>query len=362
MKINTYPLFTILSFIFMLALSIACQEKKKSPEQQIKGIYGNPNPFIEKYHSLADYGINAVFARKSTFNEDLVQMAKKDNIKLFAEFPLLNGKDYVKDHPEAWPVDRYGHKAEAADWFMGVCLTDSAFRTHRVDELNELLNKQPIDGIWLDYLHWHAQFEKPTPILPETCFCDRCIRLFSQAYAHEIPGDSTSQRANHILQNLEKDWRKWRSEVLTDWIIDFNKKTKAIQPDALLGLYYCPWYPEDYDSALYNNMGIDMEALAHAADVFSPMLYHKKMGRGPEWVKEYVTWLTQQQKQWGTNAQIWPIVQAQDDPGIITPEEFKQVMTDGLARPSGGVMMFSINSLVQDTAKVEVMKNVFLDN
>ena len=106
---------------------------------------------------------------------------------VFAEFATLNGKNYVEEHPEAWAINEKGEKVQAATWFMGVCPTEPGFRQYRFDQLRNLLLKYDLDGVWMDYVHWHAQFEDPEPILPETCFCDHCLDQFSVYSGIEIP-------------------------------------------------------------------------------------------------------------------------------------------------------------------------------
>jgi hypothetical protein len=79
-------------------------------------------------------------------------------------------KNYVDEHPEAWAINEKGERVEAATWFMGVCPTDPDSGNIVFTQLQDLLGEFDLDGVWMDYVHWHAQFEDPDPILPETCF------------------------------------------------------------------------------------------------------------------------------------------------------------------------------------------------
>ena len=65
----------------------------------------------------------------------MMERAKSEGLKVFAEFATLNGKQYVDQHPEAWPIDKDGNKAKPATWFMGVCPTEPGFKQHRINEL-----------------------------------------------------------------------------------------------------------------------------------------------------------------------------------------------------------------------------------
>lgn len=324
-----------------------------------KGVYGDAAAILKNGMSFKALGINAIFVGSSSLNEDLYRKAREEGVRVYAEFPLLNGKEYLEEHLEAWPINENGERSPAADWFMGVCLTDPGFRKYREDQLRTLLHEFRVDGVWLDYLHWHAQFETPDPILPETCFCDRCLEQFQRETGVNVPPGGVEEKSNWILTQSDSTWRQWRTNVLNGWVSGMKTILKRIHPAALLGIYYCPWYPDDYERAQYRVLGLDMRALAGIADVFSPMLYHHMMDRSPGWVSEYVRWLEEAGISNGQKPLIWPIVQAHNKPGIITTEEFREVMWNGSRAPSSGIMMFTLHSLISEPAKLEVMKDLY---
>lgn len=342
--------------IILLFVSMAITGLSQQPDAPIKGIYGNPGAILKEGHSFRELGVNAIFVRSVSLDESLVQTSREQDVRVFVEFPTLNGKGYIEDHPEAWPVDETGAKSPAADWFMGVCPTDSGFKAHRVVQLRNILNTYAVDGIWLDYLHWHAQFETPDPILPETCFCRRCVQTFGTETEIDVPEDDTPTQAQWILANHDAVWREWRRNVLTGWVSDLNSEVRSMQPQAMLGIFHCAWYPDDFDGALGRIMGIDLQALSQIADVFSPMLFHSMMDRPVSWVSDYTAWL---RTHIGKGPRIWPIVQAHNKPATVTADEFAEVLSRGIAHPSSGVMMFSEQALLADPAKIEVMKEIY---
>ena len=329
------------------------------PHAFTKGVYGDPAAFLENGHTFRSLGINSLFVRSSSLTHELLSAARKDDVRVYVEFPTLNGKEYLVDHPEAWPINEKGARAPAADWFMGVCLTDPAFKKYREEQLATLLETYPVDGIWLDYLHWHAQFETPEPILPETCFCERCIGQFEQNKSVAVPDGTVEAKASWILTNADTSWRQWRSEVLTAWVTGLRSIVKKMRPGALLGIYYCPWYPGDFQGAQYRTLGLDLTALSGIVDVFSPMLYHQMMDRSPEWVGEYVNWLKSAGLTDGSKPRIWPIIQAHNKPSVISTEDFRSVMWSGSRAPASGIMMFTLHSLIGEPGKLEVMKDLF---
>ena len=345
--------------VLILILCISC-EHKFADIVEIRGIYGNPKALWDKGFNLDELGINAVFVHSGSIDHDMINRARAEGSMVFAEFATLNGKNYVDKHPEAWAINEKGEKVQPATWFMGVCPTDPGFLQYRFDQLRNLLLKFDLDGIWMDYVHWHAQFEDPEPILPETCFCDHCLDQFSIYSGLELPKESTSIKAQWILNNHDEIWRNWRCRVIFAWTVKMRSIIKEIKPDALLGLYHCPWDDQDFNGARRRILGLDYNLLKESIDVFSPMVYHAKMGKNPEWVEENINWFNNQiNAEMGTYPKVWPIVQAHNDPGIISEEEFETVLKGGLTGNSSGVMMFTVNSVAEDPGKTEVMKKVY---
>lgn len=350
------------SISLLVAFSISCGSSESQPEVNlVKGIYGNPKPLWEKGYVLSELGVNAIFVHSGSIKQEMVDKARADGLQVFAEFATLNGKNYVQEHPEAWAINELGERVEAVSWFMGVCPTEPGFRKYRFDQLRELMTKFDLDGVWMDYVHWHAQFEEPEPILPETCFCDHCLSAFSADEGIELPEGNSADKAAFILTEYDAAWRAWRCHVIADWAEEMKEILKEIKPEALLGLYHCPWDDDEFDGARKRILGLDYELLKGTIDVFSPMVYHGRMGRKPEWVKENIAWFSKElELTKDSQPKVWPIVQAYNDPYVIDAAEFKQVMQNGLAGSSTGIMMFTTYAVAEDSTKVTALKEMYL--
>ena len=355
---------TLLILYVLLIAAVGCKqrvtESKNSKIIEIRGIYGSPNPFWEKSIRLDELKVNSIFLSGKAITPQMMERADNEGLKVFAEFPVLNGEGYVEDHPEAWAVDNYGFKVKPASWFLGVCPTEPGFRKSRMDELTSLLRKFDLDGIWMDYLHWHAQFEEPEPILPETCFCSNCITSFESATGIKIPAGSISLKAEWILANKDSIWRDWRCTVVAGWAEDIKEILNREKPGALLGAYHCPWTNDEFDGARRRILGIDYDMLKDIVDVFSPMLYHGRMGREAEWVRENTEWFCGiLRAEDNIFPKVWPIVQAYNDPDTVSAQEFEKVLKYGTSSCATGIMMFTSNAVAESAEKMEIMKKVY---
>jgi hypothetical protein len=317
-----------------------------------RAMYGSPKAFWARGAKLSDYGVNALFVHAGSITTELMERAAAEGARVFAEFPTLNGKGYVEKHEEAWPINAAGLKAPAATWFLGACPTDRAFREWRMGELQKLIERFPLSGVWMDYFHWHAQFEEPEPILPETCFNSSCIEAFEKYSRVVVPAGTAADRARWILTNVERKWREWRVEHLTGWAREVKQIVRARRPEALVGVYHCPWTDIEYDGARRRVLGLDFDKLASVVDVFSPMVYHGRMKRSPEWVGEYVQWMSRKLR---GRKKIWPIVQAHE----VSAAEFEKVLTLGTTGAATGVMMFTAQSIASDEQKMAAMQRIY---
>lgn len=330
----------------------------------IRGTYAHPKPFWDRGAKLSDYGINAVFIHGKGIDRATFDRAKAEGCKVFAEFATLNGKygDYVTKHPDAHPIDDSGNPAPPATWFMGVCPTHPGFREYRMAELRDMLTELDLDGVWMDYLHWHAQFEDPYPVFIKTCFNESCLNAFQEWSGLKVRGDTVPEKAKWIFMNAAKAWEDWRVSVILDWAKEFRAIVKEIRPNALVGAFHCAWKDEDLGGVRRRCLGLDFKALEPCVDVFSPMVYHGRSGKTPEYVKEFVDYFSNTfnvQTDPDAYPKLWPIVQAHDEPRI-EPDEFEKVLTYGLGGKSTGVMMFTIRSVADDDGKMEAMKRVYL--
>jgi len=351
----------LVAFVLVFVPSVASAQDSRI---EVRGAYADPKPFWDKGAKLSDYGVNALFVRSGAIDEKLMERARSEGAKVFAEFATLNGGygDYVKKHPDAHPIDDEGNPARKATWFMGICPTHKGFRASRMAALRELLTKHDVAGVWMDYHHWHAQFEDPYPQFIKTCFNDSCLSAFEAHSGRKVQGNTIPEKSRWVFANAAKQWEDWRVSVLVDWAREIREITKSIRPNALIGNYQAAWKDEDLWGVRRRALGLDFHELGKHVDVFSPMLYHGRSGKSPAYVKEYVEYFGERyaiQTEPGKFPRLWPIIQAHDDPRV-SPEAFETVLRHGMSGKSTGVMMFTIGSVAADEGKMAVMKRVYL--
>lgn len=339
--------------------SAPAQEKRE--HISIRGIYGGlPVELTEHGKMLADHGVNAIFMGSRGLTTERVARIKKHDARVFAEFNTMHVAGYLKDHPDATPIGVDGKVCPAPHGWQGICPTHPGYRKFRMDAFGKVLVDFEIDGIWLDYHHSHASWERAVPNMPDTCFCKRCVAQFARETSTSLPDVASPKRNAMILDKHNDTWVQWRCDVFTDWVREFRVIIEETRPQALLGTFHCPWTDSERNGALRKKLAIDLKAQAEYIDVFSIMPYHARFGHhtDAEWISRQTAWLgsfLDIQGKPGERHKIWPIVQLSDWGEEVPVGQVRDVMDHGTRLPATGVMVFNWGSLRTQMEKADEM-------
>jgi hypothetical protein len=327
----------------------------------IRGIYGGvPVELLEQGKLLKDYAVNAVFLGSGSLTDERIALLRKHGAHVFAEFNTMHVASYLRDHPDAAPVGVDGKVCPAPQGWQGVCPTHPGYRKFRMEAFRDVLRDFEIDGIWLDYHHSHASWERAVPDMPDTCFCERCIAQFARETNTNLPDEPGAQLAGLLLDQYKEDWVQWRCDVFTDWVREFRSILDQARPTALLGTFHCPWTDTDFGGALRSKLAIDLKAQAKYLDVFSIMPYHARFGHAddPAWISRQTAWLGRHlgiRGETGERTKIWPIVQLADWGEPVPVAQVRSVLDHGTRPPATGVMVFHWGGLRRQPEKVDAM-------
>jgi hypothetical protein len=307
--------------------------------------------------------VNAVFVGSGSVTESRVNWVRKQGAKLYAEFNTLHYAKYLEKHPDAAPIGMDGKVSPPPYGWQGICPTHPGYRAERMQAFRNLLRDFQPDGIWLDYHHSHASWEREVPEMPDTCFCQGCVQKFAADSSILIP-DTSGEVAAFILSEHERQWTTWRCGVFTDWVREFRMILDEECPGALLGTFHNPWGDEELDGARINKLAIDLKAQSAYIDVFSPMAYHARFGHSDDldWIAERTSWLGDYLDIQGRSEeriQIWPIVQLSDWGETVSASEISQIIEYGTRPPATGVIIFAWGSLKEQPEKVNELWRIF---
>lgn len=231
---------------------------------------------VDVIDRLAPAGANAVWFHG--FDAAAFDACAKAGIAPCVEFKTFRAN--FAERPELIPVGVDGQPIRYGRSVQGVCLSQQEFLDETEENLRAGLQSfQPV-GIWLDYLTYAGWFEVPAPDLQESCFCAACIEEFCEATGID------ATKPAEILEKAQAEWTRHKCERIARFAGHYAGMIRERLPDCVVGAYMCPWTPEEFDGALRRIFAQDYTLMAPAIDVFTPLIYGQKSGRGPSWGRE----------------------------------------------------------------------------
>lgn len=325
----------------------------------ICGAYSHPRSFWAGGATFSEYGINALFVHSAGVDADLIARSRAEGAAVYAEFGTFRGDYLLEQYPDIAPIGRNGLPIPRTKRFLGACPNHPQVLLAKMRALRRLVREHALAGVWLDYLHFHCDFELPDPPLDQSCFCDRCLTRFERETGLQPVGRTTAERAEWILSNQPDAWTEWKCDLITAFAAEARAIIQEERPGTLIGVYSCPWTDQEYGGALRTIVAQDLDRLHSVVDVFSPMVYQVKCGRPPEWVAEYTRWLVERvgalNSRTGRNVQVWPIVEAEGASG----PELEQVLRGALDTGATGVMFYALPHVADDPARLAAVRRVY---
>lgn len=348
---------------------LSAQDKPASSKQarpwlKIRGIYGGfPHQIIDRGETPADYGINAIWVGAGRLDAAEIDRYHRLGVKVFAEFNSMHSASYLKEHPDAAPIGPDGKPSPPPHGWQGVSPFHAGYRRDRMGEFRRVLKSFDIDGIWLDYHHAHASWERDEPSLPDTDFSPAALQGFTKKSGNKLPADVTAA-ATLLLGKHRDAWTNFRCGVFTDWVREYREVLNEVRPKALLGTFHCPWSRDEYDGAIRHKLAIDLAAQCPYLDVLSIMPYHARFGHAndPAWIARQTERLGELLKIRGKpneTKQIWPIVQLSDWGERVPVEQVASVLEYGSRQPATGIMVFHWSGMAKEWDKVEALKRAY---
>ncbi|KKQ18468.1 MAG: hypothetical protein US31_C0004G0030 [Berkelbacteria bacterium GW2011_GWA1_36_9] len=98
-------------------------------------------------------------------------------------------------------------------------------------------------------------------------------------------------------------------------------------------------FKDDESAKLGEVLGLDYQRLGQIVDIFSPMLYHRMLGKSESYISEYTSWLAER-----CSKPVLPIIQIKDMPDDLedkmTEDDIKAATLEAVKPPSSGVSVF----------------------
>jgi len=298
------------------------------------GPYGVPAS--DDVSRFTDFGANAAWFHG--FSPRAFEICSAGGLEACVEFATFRAD--LDRRPELVPVGVDGRPIRHGALVQGVCLSQQPF----LDEIEERLltgvRAYRPAGVWFDYLTYGGWFETPDPDLQDSCFCPDCIAEFCEATGI----DATTPQ--EILGSHADQWTDHKCDRVARYAAHYAELVRSHLPGCTIGAYMCPWTPDEYGGALRRIFAQDYALLAPAIDVFAPLIYVAKSGRGAGWGAEF---LDRAGDFVPAGRKVQLILDAMDFPDSL-------LAAAAADQPSWGLQMFAGAELFDDPAKASIFR------
>ncbi|WP_353807782.1 beta-galactosidase trimerization domain-containing protein [Agromyces sp. SYSU T00194] len=202
--------------------------------------------------------VHAALNGRDLFGEQLAA-AHARGIRVIAYYSNMWDVAAAGEHPE-WALEPLPSRGSTGRW-PSLCLL-SGYRQRALDQVREIAERYPIDGLWSDIL------------TAGPCVCERCRSAFRGQYGRDMPAD----RDDDGWLDLIHFWQG----VLGDYLDEQRAVLKAARPEAaLIPNYYATTFVDAVT-------GLTTDHLA-AADIGSSEGYTDWHGLGfPSYAAAYI--------------------------------------------------------------------------
>jgi hypothetical protein len=214
------------------------------------------------------------------FDEWAFEECAAYGLKACVEFATFRA-DYRK-FPHLIPKGIDGLPIRHGENLQGICLSNRDFLDEIENNLKTGLAKYSPAGVWLDYMTYGGWFEDISPDLQDSCFCKECIEYFNKT----TNIDETDPV--RIIGNHKQEWVDHKCLRVSEFAARYASIIRSMRPEAVIGIYMCPFTPDEFNGALRNIFAQDYKLLAPSVDVFTPLIYCAKSGRDTGWGKSFL--------------------------------------------------------------------------
>lgn len=321
---------------------------------RVNGFYWDPssNDIDNQIQLLERTGASAVFIPHRLVDQLPLLGLHNHGIQIYVDFGLFVGEHWWNEFPDSVPINSFGDPLKQDDWYIPVCPNHPQVRTRNIKMISTLIQKysKDIDGIWLDFIRYPIRWEVRRPNLQYTCFCKHCLTLFLNCQERSYSKREIAEHAKLIIEHQKDEWIEWKCSRITDFVKEVRALIAVAGASIELGMFSLPWRQNDYRDAIRAVAGQDLARLAEYVEVISPMTYHKLCYQPTRWIEHVILDVHQR-----TKKPVLPIIQSLDLPTPVSLSEFDEVLTFAMAWPAKGVMIFTLEPLLNNTNKQEIV-------
>lgn len=328
--------------------AIPVNEKKKVWKHWV---WINPNQedseiqLQDRYKRYYEAGIRGIFFEADS--EKHFRMARQQKLEAHRWMWTLNRgeQSLLQAHPEWYSVNRKGEscadKPPYVNYYRWLCPSREEVAQYLEGQVREILNKDYVDGIHLDYVRfcdvilpvnlWDKYKIDQTKELPEYdyCYCPVCQSKFKEWRGVPI--------TEVTYPEASLSWRLFRYNAVTNLVNRLAAVAKSYKKPITAAVFPTP------EVARRN---VRQDWVAWNLSGVCPMIYHGFYKEGVAWIGDAV------REGVGALHQKFPLYAGLYLPDFVTAAELQQGMEYALKNGAAGISLFgTVTDEVLETLK-----------
>jgi hypothetical protein len=171
-----------------------------------------------------------------------------------------------------------------------------------------------------------------------------------------LPTDMSGQSLrNWILEKAPLLWSEWKQQKIFSAAKDLIAAIHSVNPKLKTAIHIVPWMSGEFGNGREEIAGQSIQKLSALTDFLTPMTYGPMCQRGSEWTNILV-----RDMDLLSSVPIVPAIQVAKayDEEVVSPERFRADLTSALQNPSGGVLLWSWETLMMSPEKQNIFKEI----
>ena len=195
---------------------------------------------------------------------------------------------FADRHPDLLGIDQHGRRGVQQDWYVGLPPDREENLVHKIGLLERAVEALRPDAIHLGFIRWPGFWETwldgdTRASKPEYCFSAETVDRFNRETGLAVPIASPVEAARAIMADHRSAWTAWKCRQVVTAIARIRAALAPLKSGLQYSINTLPFYRTDFDNAVEEVFGQNVEMLAEVVDVFEVMAYHQILAKPATW-------------------------------------------------------------------------------
>lgn len=282
----------------------------------------------DNLNKISGLGLTSIIVPSTILTKESIDLIKRilKGTEVYADFSVFEGtRELVEKYPDILALEVEGKETQTED-YIAMCVTHPKLMDEVLARFRKVLELD-IAGVWFSNLHYPTKWNVENPDILDTCYCERCLRLFEDKIGEPIQGMNLEEKYLHIDGSFYHEWLLFKSEQIENALNALKSEIVHAGKQLKTGIFVIPWEEKDYRAGIKRIVAQDFEKLVDMVDTLSPMFFYNDLKKPIDWVGEMVDYF------WNLGTTFLPLVK------VEKASDISGVVEQAVKSPSEGVIV-----------------------